>query len=324
MKRREFIACLGTVALARPIVVRAQPRTPTIGFLSSSSPAGFAFYVTAFRNGLKEAGYFEGWNLAVEYRWAGGRLDRLPKLAADLIGRNVGAIFGDAQAALAAKSLTTTIPIAFSCAGDPVKLGLVRSLDRSVGNITGVAFPISAKPMKRLQVLHTLVPKATAIGYLSDPDNPVAENENKAIEAATRAFGLTFQQVHARGVGELEKAFLALAQARVGAILVSGDMQFLGLRDQIIALAARQSIPAIYDLRPWAVSGGLMSFGPSVEDANRQCGIYIAHLLKGTSVTNLPVIQSSKIDLVVNLKTAKLLGLTVPQQLILAADEVIE
>lgn len=229
---------------------------------------------------MKEAGYFEGWNLAVEYRWAGGRLDRLPALAADLVERKVGAIFGDARAALAAKAVTTTVPMAFSCAGDPLELGLVRSLDRPVGNITGVAFPISAKPMKRVQVLHTLAPKATAIGYLSDPDNPVAESESRAIEAATRAFGLTFQPVHAHGVGELETAFVALVQARVGTIVVSGDMQFVGVRDQIITLAAHQSIPAIYNLRPWAIGGGLMSYGPGVEDANRQCGIYIAHLLK--------------------------------------------
>ena len=220
--------------------------------------------------------------------------------------------------------MTKTVPIAFSCAGDPLELGLVRSLDRPVGNITGVAFPISASPMKRLQMLHTLVPKATAIGYMSDPDNPIAENESREVEAATRAFGLTFQPVQAPGGGGLEKAFATLIQARADAIVVSGDAQFISIRDQIIAFAARQSIPAIYNLRPWAASGGLMSYGPSVEDANRQCGIYIARLLKGTSAASLPIIQSSKIDLVVNLKTAKLLELAVPQQFILAADEVIE
>jgi putative ABC transport system substrate-binding protein len=297
---------------------------PTIGFLSSRSPEGFAFCVTAFRNGLKEAGYFEGWNLAVEYRWAEGRLDRLPAPAADLVARKVGPIFADAQAALAAKAATATVPIVFCCAGDPLQLGLVRSLDRPGDNVTGVAVPVSAKPLQRLQMLHTLAPKAAAIGYLSDPDNPLAKNESKEVEAATRAFGLTSQPVHARGVGELERAFAALAQAKADAIVVGGDEQFIGLRDQIIALAARQKIPALYNFRPWAESGGLMSFGPSIEDANRQCGLYAARLLRGASVASLPVIQSSKFELVLNLKTAKALGLTVPQPLVLAADEVIE
>jgi putative ABC transport system substrate-binding protein len=324
MNRREFIGVMGGGALASPIVVRAQPRMPTIGFLSSSAPAGFAFNVTALRNGLKEAGYFEGWNLAVEYRWADGRIDHLPAMAADLVARKVGAIFADAQAALAAKTLTTTVPIVFSCAGDPLKLGLVRSLDRPDGNVTGVAFPVAANSMKRLQMLHTMAPKVAAIGYLSDLDNPLAESDSKEIEAATHAFGLTFQPAHARGAGDLERAFAALVKAGVGAIVVGRDEQFIGLRDQIIACAGRRALPALYNLRPWAVSGGLMSYGPSIEDANRQCGLYVARLLKGASVASLPVILSSKIELVVNLKTAKALGLAVPQPLILAADEVIE
>jgi putative ABC transport system substrate-binding protein len=324
MNRREFIASVGGAALPRPIVVRAQPRVPTIGFLNSSSPAGFAFYVTALRNGLKEAGYFEGWNLAVEYRWAEGRIDHLPAMAADLVARKVGAIFADAQAALAAKTVTATVPIVFSCAGDPLKLGIVRSFERADGNVTGVAFPIVTNPMKRLQMLHMMAPKAAAIGYLSGPDNPLAESESKEVEAATRAFGLKFQPVRVRGAGELEEAFTALVQARVGAIVVGGDAQFISLRDQFVALAARRALPALYNLRPWVVSGGLMSYGPSIEAANRQCGAYIARLLKGALAASLPVVQSSKIELIVNLKTAKLLGLGVPQQLILAADEVIE
>lgn len=324
MNRREFIGVIGGASLARPSVARAQPKMPTIGFLSSASPAGFAFYVTAFRNGLRQAGYFEGWNVAVEYRWAEGRIDRLPALAADLVARKVGAIFADAQGALAAKAATTTIPIAFSCAGDPLKLGLVSKLDAPPGNVTGVAFPVSAEPMKRLQMLHTLVAKAAAIGYLSDPDNPLAQHESDEVEAATRAFGLTFRPVHARGAGELNGAFAALIQVKADAVVVSGDAQFIGLRDQIIAAAADQKIPALYNLRPWAVSGGLMSYGPSIEEVNRQCGVYVAHLLKGASVASLPVVSSSKIELVVNLKTAKALGLAVPQPLALAADEQIE
>jgi putative tryptophan/tyrosine transport system substrate-binding protein len=324
MNRREFIGVIGGATLASPFVARAQPRMPTIGFLSSRSPTGFAFYVTAFRNGLRQAGYFEGWNVAVEYRWAADRIDRLPALAADLIGRKVGAIFADAQGALAAKAITATVPITFSCAGDPLQLGLVRSLDPPAGNVTGVACPVSATPMKRLQMLHALAPKAAAIGYLYDPDNPLAEHESGEVEAATRAFGLTFQPVHARGANELDGAFAALAQARADAIVVSGDEQFIGLRDQIIAAAAEQKIPALYNLRPWAVSGGLMSYGPNTEDANHQCGLYVARLLRGASVASLPVILSNKIELVVNLKTAKALGLAVPQPLTLAADEVLE
>jgi putative tryptophan/tyrosine transport system substrate-binding protein len=324
MNRRELIGVIGGATLARPFVARAQPRMPTIGFLSSRSPAGFAFYVTAFRNGLRQAGYFEGWNVAVEYRWAANRIDRLPELAADLIGRKVGAIFADAQAALAAKAVTATVPIAFSCAGDPLKLGLVSKLDPPPGNVTGVAFPISAASMNRLQMLHALVPKAAVIGYLCDPDNPFAQHESNEVEAATNAFGLTFQPVHARNAGELDSAFAALVQARADAIVVSGDEQFIALRDQIIAAAAERRIPALYNLRPWAVSGGLLSYGPNTEDANRQCGVYVARLLKGASVASLPVVLSNKIELVVNLKTANALGLAVPEPLILAADEVIE
>ncbi len=324
MNRRELIGVIGGATLAGPSVARAQPRMPTIGFLSSRSPTGFAFYVTAFRNGLRQAGYFEGWNVAVEYRWAADRIDRLSALAADLIGRKVGAIFADAQAALAAKAVTTTVPIAFSCAGDPLKLGLVRTLDPPAGNVTGVAFPVSANAMKRLQMLHALAPKAAVIGYLCGPDNSLAEHERKEVETATRAFGLTFRPVHASGAAELDRAFAALVHAKADAIIVSGDEQFIGLRDQIIAAAAGRKIPALYNLRPWAVSGGLISYGPSIEDANRQCGAYVARLLRGTSVASLPVILSSKIELAVNLKTAKALGLAVPQELILAADQVIE
>lgn len=224
----------------------------------------------------------------------------------------------------AAVTVTATVPIVFSCTGDPRELGLVRSLDRPGGNLTGVAFPISANPMKRLQMLHTMAPKAAVIGYLCDPHNPLTENESKEVEAATRAFGLTFQPIHARGASDLDKASAALIQARTDAIVVSGDEQFIGLRDQIIALATRRALPALYNLRPWTVSGGLMSYGPSIEDANRQCGAYVARLLKGASAASLPVIQSGKFELVLNLKTAAALGLTVPQPLVVAADEVIE
>lgn len=295
-----------------------------IGFISSTSAAGFAFYVTAFRNGLKQAGYFEGWNIAVEYRWADQQLDRLAALAADLVKRKVGAIFADSRSALAAKAATTTIPIVFSSGGDPIKLGLVSSLERPGGNVTGVSFVVPQIVAKRLEILHAMLPAAGTIGYLFDSETPRAESESKDVEAAAAALGLKLHAVSAHGAADIEAAFATFAQRRVDAIVAGGGSTFIGLRDRIVALAARYAIPAIYDLRPWAISGGLMSCGPSVEDANRQCGLYVARLLKGGMAADMPVIQSTKVELVINLKTAKTLGLAVPQTLLIAADEVIE
>jgi putative tryptophan/tyrosine transport system substrate-binding protein len=326
MKRREFLTALGAAALGCPLATRAQPpRMPTIGFLSSASPGGLKFYVTAFRRGLKDAGYFEGWNIAVEYLWAEGRIDRLPALTADLIKRQVAVIFADTQAALAAKAVTTTIPIVFCCAGDPLALGLVRNLDRPGGNITGVSFPVVANAIKRMQMLRALVPKAAAIGYLRDADNALAgKNETNEVTAAAHAFGMKFEAVDAGGASDLGSAFAAFVRHGADAIVVGGDPQFISVRDSIVALAARHRIPALYNLRPWAISGGLMSYGPNIENAVRQCGVYAAHILKGASAGEQLVGRSSKIELVINLKAAKTLRLTVPQPLLLAADEVIE
>jgi putative tryptophan/tyrosine transport system substrate-binding protein len=322
MKRRDFIIS-GGAALAGPMIVRAQPRMPTIGFLSSGSPDGFAFYVTAFRNGLRETGYFEGWNVAVEYRWAAGHLDRLPALTADLIERKVGVIFADAQAALAAKAVTATVPIVFSCADDPLKLGLVRSLHQPGSNITGVSFHVSNIATKQLEILHAMISTGT-VGYLFYSETPDAERESKDADAVARTFELKLRPAGAEGAEAFERAFETFVRSKADAIVVNDSLQFIGQRDRIVMLAAHDRVIAIYDLRPWAISGGLISCGPSVEDANRQCALYVARILKGAVAADMPIIQSTKIEMVVNLKTAKALGLALPQPLILAANEVIE
>jgi putative tryptophan/tyrosine transport system substrate-binding protein len=325
MKRREFITFLGAAAMARPITAHAQqPTMPTIGFISSTSPQGFAFYLAAFRNGLKQAGYFEGWNVAVEYRWAEGHIDRVPALAADLVNRKAAVIFADIRAALAAKTAAAPIPIVFNGAGDPIKLGLVRSLDRPGGNVTGISFPVSTIATKRLQMLRAMVPAAAEIGYLSDPNDPFAGNQSSEVETVAHAFGLRLEVVNATGTADFEPAFTAFARNSVDAIIVGAGLQFINFRDQIVALAARHTIPAIYNLRPWAIAGGLMSYGPSLEEAARQGGIYVARILKGASPADLPIVQSTKIEFVINLKTAKTLGLSVSRPLLLAADELIE
>lgn len=324
MKRREFIALLGRAALARPITAYAQqPTMPTVGFISSTSPQGFAFYLAAFRNGLKQVGYFEGWNVSVEYRWAEGHIDRVPALVADLINRKVAVIFADTRAALAVKIATATTPIVFNGAGDPIKLGLVRSLDRPGGNVTGISFPVSTIATKTLQVLRAMVPAAAVIGYLRDPDDPLAENQT-SVDTMAHAFGLKLEVVNASGAADFARAFAAFVANRVDAIIVGTGLQFINFRDQIVALAARQTIPAIYNLRPWVIAGGLMSYGPSLEEATRQGGIYVARILKGASPADLPIVQSTKIELVINLKTAKTLGLSVSRPLLLAADELVE
>jgi putative ABC transport system substrate-binding protein len=323
--RRKFLATLGGAAVAWPLVARAQqPALPVVGFMSSASSNGMAFYVTAFRNGLKEVGYVEGRNIAVEYRWAEEQSDRLPALASDLVSRQVAAIFADSRSALAAKSVTTTIPIVFSSGGDPVELGLVTSLNRPGGNVTGVSFLVSTIAAKRLELLHELVPTAGVIGYLLNPENPLTVRQTRDLEAAARALGLQLHLVSAHGEHDFEQAFAQFVQHRVDAVIVGGDPIFLNRRDQVVALAARHAIPAIYNSRTWAIAGGLMSYGPSVEDANRLCGIYVGQILNGAKPADLPVIQSAKFDLWINLKTAKTLGLKVPLTLQVAADDVIE
>jgi putative ABC transport system substrate-binding protein len=326
--RREFITLFGSAAVAWPLAARAQqPAMPAVGFLHSASPRGFAFYVTAFRNGLKEAGYIEGQNVAVEYRWAEGQLDRLAALAADLVSRQVAVIAADTRSTLVAKAATTTIPIVFTSGGDPVKLGFVTSLNRPGGNITGASFLTAAVAGKRLELLRELIPTATVVDYLVNPDSALGQPEIADAEAAARTHGLKLQVVNvldARGEYDFDQAFAKIGQHRPDALFIGGDPLFLFRRHQLVPLVARHAIPAIYNQREYVLSGGLMSYGTSISDASRQAGVYAGRILKGEKPADLPVTQSARFELVINLNTAKTLGLKVPLTLQVAADEVIE
>jgi putative ABC transport system substrate-binding protein len=328
MKRREIVTLLGSAAAAWPLAARAQqPAMPVVGFLQSASPNGFAFFVTAFRNGLKEAGYIEGQNVAVEYRWAEGHLERLPALVADLVSRQVAVILSESRSTLIAKAATTTIPIVFTTGGDPVKLGFVTSLNRPGGNITGASFLTAAVAGKRLELLRELIPTATVVDYLVNPDSTLGQPEIADAEAAARTHGLKLQVVNvvdARGEYDFDQAFAKIGQHRPDALFVGGDPIFLSRRHQLVPLVARHAIPAIYNQREYVLAGGLMSYGTSISDAARQAGIYVGRILKGEKPGDLPVTQSARFELVINLNTAKTLGLKVPLTLQVAADEVIE
>jgi putative ABC transport system substrate-binding protein len=327
VKRREFITLLGGAGVW-PLAARAQqPAMPTIGFLHSASPDGFAFYATAFRNSLKEGGYTEGRNVAVEYRWAEGQLDRLPAMAADLVSRRVAVILAETRSTLIAKAATTTIPIVFTSGGDPIKLGFVTSLNRPDGNITGASFLTAALAGKRLELLRELLPTATVIDYLINPDNALGQPEIAEAEAAARKHELKLRlvsPVNARGEYDFDHAFATIARNRPDALFVGGDPLFLFRRRELVGLVARHGIPAIYNQREYIVAGGLMSYGTSISDAARQAGVYVARILKGEKPADLPVTQSTRFELVINLNTAKTLGLKVPLTLQVAADEVIE
>jgi putative tryptophan/tyrosine transport system substrate-binding protein len=325
MRRREFILLLGG-AVTAPCTLRAQQkRVPVIGFLGMTSPGPYAPLVPAFRQGLAETGYVEGQNVAIEYRWAEGSYDRLPALAADLVGRKVDVIAtsGGPPAARAAKNASSTIPIVF-IASVPVELGLVASLARPGGNLTGVSTMFAELTAKRLELLSELVPQARVIALLVNPSNGNAERIIGDVREAARAKGLQLHILKASSESEIDIAFAALAQLRAGALVVGNDAFFLTRRDQLVALAARDAVPAIYDSREYAASGGLISYAASLAASYRQLGIYAGKILKGAKPADLPVQQPTTFELVINLKTAKALGLTVSQALLARANEVIE
>jgi putative ABC transport system substrate-binding protein len=324
VNRRKFITLLGSAA-TWPLAARAQqPVMPVIGFLDSTTAADSAYRVDAFRRGLSEAGYFEGQNLAVEYRWAEGRPDRLPALAADLITRRVAAIVVNNAAARAATAATSQIPIVFVSGGDPVQFGLVTSLNRPGGNVTGVSFTTTPLEAKRLELLNELASKPSTIGVLLDPNLPNLDGRLQAYEAAARAIGRDISIVKAGTEGDFNAAFATLATSSAGALLVGPGAFYIGRRRLIAALATRHALPTIYSLREFVVVGGLMSYGASDTNAYRRGGVYVGRILNGAKAGDLPVELPSKYELVINVATAKAIGLDVPPTLLARADEVIE
>ena len=326
--RREFIRLLGGAAAAWPLAARGQQSAmPVIGVLGSASPEQSASRVLAFRQGLSESGYAEGHNVAMEFRWAYDQYDRLPGLAADLVSRRVALIaaIGNQLPALAAKAATQTIPIVFAIGADPLQSGLIASLNRPGGNITGITALAGVLISKRLQLLHELVPKAEVIGLLSNPTN-VSDMTTvmRDVQDAARAFRVTIQIVNARTEAELGTAFANFAQNRINALNVLPDTLFSARPEQLVALAERHAIPTIYYAKEFAKAGGLMTYGADLVDPHRQAGIYAGRVLKGENPADLPVMQLTKFDLVINIKTAKALGLPIPDRLLALADEVIE
>jgi putative tryptophan/tyrosine transport system substrate-binding protein len=325
MLRRDFITLLGAVT-AWPFAAQAQqPTMPVIGFLHSGSPKPNINLVTAFGDGLNEAGYVDNKNVAIEFLWAGGRYDRLPGLASDLVLRKVAVIFGAGPpAAHAARSATTTIPIVFVSGDDPVKSGLVASLNRPGGNVTGVALFTGQLGAKQLGLLRELLPKAALVAVLVNPNNPLTEAVTTDVRAAAAVTGHQIQIVNASDEGEIDKAFATLKELHADALIVGADPYFFARNDQLVALAARYAVPAFYELREFAVNGGLMSYGASITDGYRRAGAYAGQILKGAKPADLPVLQPTKFELVINLKTVKALGLTLSPGLLAIADEVIE
>jgi putative tryptophan/tyrosine transport system substrate-binding protein len=331
MRRRAFITLLGGAAAApsilRPLGAHAQqPAVPVVGFLGSDSPDLYADRLRAFRQGLKESGYIEGQNLAIEYRWADGRNDQLRALAGDLVRRQVAVIVtSTTPAVLAAKAATSTIPIVFFVAGDPIALGLVASLNRPGGNLTGTTTLTLEVVAKWLQLLHEVVPTAATFGLLVNPTSPIlAEAQSKDLLAAASTLGLQLHELRASTDRDFDTVFASLVQQRAGGLVISSDSFFFTRSEQLAALAVRHAVPAIFGFREFPAAGGLMSYGASVTDQHRTIGVYTGRVLRGEKPADLPVQQATKIELILNLKTAKALGLSVPPTLLLRADEVIE
>jgi putative tryptophan/tyrosine transport system substrate-binding protein len=325
MKRRDMIALVGGAA-AWPLAARAQQPIRVIGFLNNTSPEIRRVELAAFHRGLNEGGYFEGQNVRIEYRWGQGRYDRMPALAGDLAHASVSVLVatGGEQVALAAKAATATIPTVFIIAGDPVKIGLVASLNRPGGNVTGFSLLDTLTEAKRLEVADELVPGASLFAFLVNPNNPITESVTRDLQAAADTLGRKLLVVGASTGHKLDAAFANVAQQRARAVLLEGDGFLFGERERIVALAARHAVPAIYSQRQYVMAGGLMSYGSNIADAYRSAGIYCGKILKGTKPADLPVQQATKVELIINLKTAKALGLTVPDKLLARADEVIE
>jgi putative tryptophan/tyrosine transport system substrate-binding protein len=327
MKRREFIALLGGAVAAWPLAAGAQQREmPVVGFLHGATPEGYASPMASFRKNLGEAGYSEGQNVTIEFRWAEGRLERLPELAADLVRRQVSVIFagGGAEPALAAKAATSKIPIVFANGVDPVEVGLVASLSRPGGNITGVTFLINTLGPKELEALHDLRPEASVIAALINPDLATTASQSKDIEIAARALGLQVRVLHASTERDIETVFESIRQVRSDGLVIGANAFFFSRRDQLVGLATRYAVPTVYPWREAVVAGGLMSYGANVANAYRLAGNYTGRILKGEKPADLPVQQSTNTELVINLKTAKSLGLSFPITLLGRADEVIE
>jgi ABC-type uncharacterized transport system substrate-binding protein len=327
MRRREFITFLGGAAVAWPLTARAQqPAMPVIGFLSSRSPGESAGVVAAFRQGLRETGFIEGQNLAIAFRWAEGQYDKLPALASELVNLPVALLFaaGGPPSAFAAKAATSTIPVVFSAAADPVEIGLVPSLNKPSGNVTGMGIFNASLGTKRLELIKELMPDVRVVGYLLNPADRMSEIETKSVIAAFPALGVEVRILNAKSESELDTAFAGLEGLRIAGLVVSGEPFFDSQRERIVALAAKYSVATIYAWREYVLAGGLMSYGTDLPESYRQAAIYAGRILKGEKPANLPVVQPTKFHMAVNVKIAKSLGIAVPPRLLGLADEVIE
>jgi putative ABC transport system substrate-binding protein len=326
MRRRDFLGILGSAAVAVPLDSKAQQVAPIVGFLCSASESAWTLYTLAFRKGLAERHFIDGKNVSIEYRWAENQLDRLPGMAADLVRRNVAVIVagGGTAPAVAARQATSTIPILFAHGSDPVKLGMVQSLNRPGGNVTGVTFLTTSLVAKRLQLLRELLPGVTRVAALYNPDNSDSESSLRDLKDAMEQLGLTPLILSVRQERDLDMAFAESVQKQAQALLITGDRLFISSRDRLAALAAQYAVPTMHDDHLYPSVGGLIAYGPSIADAYRQIGVYTARILQGERPAELPVVRPNQFDLILNLRTAKALGITVPDKMIALADEVIE